>query len=333
MKRIIAVLSAVLMLSSLCACGRKSALTADPHSGSGTEAVQYDPESPQQCAAIYGRYLLDLGDNIMCLQSLDVTVSDENGTRKYDMSGQMDDIAEMISKVKITLATDGKLVPDADEYYTFTLTDGSVMTYHFNSGCYCVEGDQAIYGDAVYMVQGYEKPQLNDLGADTDKVQYAYNAVIDGIVDINDTDENRGAIMDFFGTGVKQMVLAYTPDNRTMYAGIYIYSGGNVVRYEKEVAPVDECAVLEIYPGWYGEDEETPCFYVIYTLTENGNISGSVTGYSIKGDEISECYSRSFADRAQWLDIAGDFDISLGACACDFGGARVGTPIGNLRVS
>ena len=341
MKKLISLIMILAIAASFCACGSAGSPTSNP----GSETADYDPESAGQAAEVYGSYLLSLGDNIDNLESLRVLYFNVGGVDEYDLTSQMTEVAKMLSNVKLLLPTD-EYASDCDEFYTFTLKDGSEMKFHFNADNYCVEGDQAIYGKAVYTVANYNPPKWSDMTnylvvpedenpgiTNNDDAHRAYNHVIDEIVSSHDSVYNRGSIFDFFGDGMKEMVLLFTPDEKNICAGIYTCDSGELEGTVVNVAEMAGGASAEIYPGWYGKGEETPVFYIIYSNYDGDTPFGSVTAYSVKDGFIEEVYSKEYKDKAEWLEIAKDENVNFGACACEFSEDGIGTPIANLRAS
>lgn len=121
-----------------------------------------DPETPGQAAKSYSAKLLQLGEDTDRIVSLKVTTFTEGGVSEYDLSDRKEEVANMLSNVKLQLPCDLE-ASDDDVFYTFTMDDGSERTFHFNGGNYRVEGDEAVLGEATYYVKDYVKPVLEPL--------------------------------------------------------------------------------------------------------------------------------------------------------------------------
>lgn len=176
---------------------------------------------------------------------------------------------------------------------------------------------------------------------DPDEVQYAYNDIIDSILEEMSRScrtednlkfciaESHGSISDFFGYGVNQMLLTYTEDGSMLKAGIYVTGRDyKMVSCTIDVAALAGGATCEVIPGSY---DSTDAVFVLYENWDGDMPVGELTGYDITGDEITCVYSQSYKGNDELKKISEDGKVYLGATACSFGCNGTGSVINTLQ--
>lgn len=188
-----------------------------------------------------------------------------------------------------------------------------------------------------------ESAAQEEYSFDPDELQYAYNEIIDGILEEMSTNipdksnldywisMSRGDISDMFGWGTNQMTLVYSPDGVNLKAGIFLLDrNGKLMSHTMDVAQLAGAAECEVIPGEYGDKETV---YVLYRNTDGDKLFGELYGYDVSGEEIKCIFSQSFEGADGLKKISETGDVYLGATACSFGENGRGKVINTMQAT
>ena len=243
----------------------------------------------------------------------------------YDMTANAEEIALLLSEV-VPVSVTMEEACDFDEFFVFTLDDGSELTYHFNMENFCLNDSSSVTGTVNFKVENYPKispKKYASFYSDNEGLDLAYASVTGRLIKsmkekIGNQDYfmtlcnwSRGCTGDFLNSGLDMLLLVCSPDGENLEAAIYAVGGNGSL--QKVIIPLGVLAGAgtgKIYVDDSGEELKVSAVY--------NNYDGDM--------KIEEVHTYSVG-----YDIwqAKENEIS-GSLVVEFGENGVGTPLAAL---